>query len=53
MMQISLIGLAAGAASALLFASFASGSLLSIPLFYLSPLPILIAALGLEPSRRA
>jgi len=44
--QIVLIGLAAGAASALLFASFASGSLLSIPLFYLSPLPILIAALG-------
>lgn len=46
MMQIGLIGTAAGAASALLFASFASGSLLSIPLFYLAPLPILIAALG-------
>lgn len=46
MMQIGLIGLAAGAASALLFASFASGSLLSVPLFYLSPLPILLAALG-------
>jgi hypothetical protein len=46
MMQIGLIGVAAGAASALLFASFASGSLLSIPLFYLAPLPILIAALG-------
>ena len=45
-MQIVSIGVAAGAASALLFASFASGSLLSIPLFYLAPLPILIAALG-------
>jgi magnesium-transporting ATPase (P-type) len=46
MMQIIFIGIAAGAASALLFASVASGSLLSIPLFYLAPLPILIAALG-------
>ncbi len=46
MMQIVLIGLGAGAASALLFASVASGSLLSLLLFYLAPLPILIAALG-------
>ncbi len=46
MVQMILIGLAAGGASALLFASVASGSLLSIPLFYLSPLPIVIAALG-------
>lgn len=46
MMQIVLIGLGAGAASALLFASIASGSLLSIFLFYVAPLPILIAALG-------
>jgi hypothetical protein len=46
MMQIALIGLGAGAASALLFASVASGSLLSIFLFYVTPLPILIAALG-------
>ncbi len=46
MMQIALIGVAAGVASALLFASVASGSLLSIPLFYLAPLPILIAAVG-------
>ncbi len=45
-MQIGLIGIAAGAASALLFASVASGSALSIPLFYLAPLPILIAAVG-------
>jgi hypothetical protein len=46
MMQIALIGIGAGAASALLFASVASGSLLSIFLFYVAPLPILIAALG-------
>jgi len=46
MMQIGLIGIGAGAAAALLFASVASGTLLSIPLFYLAPLPILIAGLG-------
>lgn len=46
MVQIFLIGLSAGAASALLFASVASGSPLSVLLFYLAPLPILIAALG-------
>jgi hypothetical protein len=46
MMQIVLIGFCAGAASALLFASFASGVLFAILLFYLSPLPIMIAALG-------
>ena len=46
MMQIVLIGIGAGAAAALLFASVASGSPLSVPLFYLAPLPILIAAIG-------
>ncbi|NWG26495.1 MAG: DUF2232 domain-containing protein [Pseudorhodoplanes sp.] len=46
MMQIALVGIGAGAASALLFASVASGSLFSIILFYLAPLPILIAAIG-------
>lgn len=46
MMQILLIGSAAGAAAALLFASVVSGSLLSILLFYLAPMPLLIAALG-------
>jgi hypothetical protein len=46
MMQIFLIGISAGAATALLFASVASGSPLSVVLFYLAPLPILIAALG-------
>jgi hypothetical protein len=46
MMQIVLVGLGAGAAAALLFASVASGSIAAIALFYLAPLPILIAALG-------
>jgi len=46
MMQIILIGLAAGAAAALMFASVASGVMLSIVLFYLAPLPIMVAALG-------
>ncbi len=46
MLQIGLIGLAAGAAAALLFASVASGAWLSVALFYLAPLPILIAGLG-------
>lgn len=46
MVQIFLIGLSAGAASGLLLASVASGSPLSVLLFYLAPLPILIAAMG-------
>jgi hypothetical protein len=46
MMQIVLIGIGAGVAAALLFASLTTGSLLSVALFYLSPLPIMIAAIG-------
>jgi hypothetical protein len=46
MIQIVLVGLAAGAAAALLCASIASGSVLATLLLYLSPLPIMIAALG-------
>jgi hypothetical protein len=46
MVQAFLIGIGAGAASALLFASVASGAPLSVVLFYLAPLPILIAAIG-------
>jgi hypothetical protein len=46
MMQIVAIGFGAGAASALLFASVVSGSLLSIILIYLAPLPLMIAAIG-------
>lgn len=46
MMQFGFIGLGAGAAAALLFASVMSGTMLSIPLAYLTPLPIMIAGLG-------
>ena len=46
MVQIVLIGLGAGVASALLFASIASGSPISILLFYVAPLPILLAGIG-------
>jgi hypothetical protein len=46
MMQFGLIGLGAGAAAALLFASVTSGSLLSVLLFYIAPLPMMIAGLG-------
>ncbi|HET9716618.1 MAG TPA: DUF2232 domain-containing protein [Pseudolabrys sp.] len=45
-MQFAIVGIAAGAAAALLFASVTSGVWLSIPLFYLAPLPIMIAGLG-------
>ncbi len=46
MAQSLLIGVGAGVVAGLLFASLASGSLLAVLLFYLAPLPILIAALG-------
>jgi len=46
MVQTVLIGLGAGATAALLFASVTSGVIVSVFLFYLAPLPIMIAALG-------
>lgn len=46
MMQILFIGLGAGAASALLFASIASGSPLAFLLANFAQLPILLAAIG-------
>jgi hypothetical protein len=46
MVQFAFIGIGAGAAAALLFASVTSGAWLSVPLFYLAPLPIMIAGLG-------
>lgn len=46
MLQFGLIGLGAGAAAALLFASLMSGAWLSVILFYLAPLPMMIAGLG-------
>ncbi|HEY9214094.1 MAG TPA: DUF2232 domain-containing protein [Ancylobacter sp.] len=46
MFQVWLIALGAGAASALLVATVATGSALAVPLFYLAPLPVLIVGLG-------
>jgi hypothetical protein len=41
-----LLAIAAGAASALMFASVISGAMISLLLFYLAPLPLMVAALG-------
>ena len=49
MIAITLIALAAGSASALMFASIISGALISLLLFYLAPLPLMVAALGWGP----
>ncbi|MDI4657091.1 DUF2232 domain-containing protein [Xanthobacter autotrophicus] len=49
MMLLVLIGLAAGSASALLAAGAAAGTLLAVPLFYLSPLPVMIAGIAFSP----
>jgi hypothetical protein len=46
MMRNLLLGTAAGLASALLFASILTGSMLALALCFLSPLPIMIVALG-------
>jgi hypothetical protein len=46
MVQILLVGTGAGLTAALLLASVISGSIAAAFLFYLAPLPILIAALG-------
>lgn len=46
MAQVFLVGLGAGAASALLFASIVSGNVLSVLLFYLSALPLMLAAIA-------
>lgn len=43
------IAIAAGAASALLAAGVAAGSLLAVPLFYLAPLPVMIAGIAFSP----
>src|SRR6266849_10227772 len=49
MITTILIALAAGSASALMFASIVSGALLSLLLFNLAPLPLMVAALGWGP----
>jgi hypothetical protein len=49
MIAIIAIALFAGAASALMFASIISGVLISLVLFYLAPLPLMVAAIGWGP----
>jgi hypothetical protein len=49
MIAILLIALAAGCASALMFASIISGMLISLLLFYLAPLPLMVAGLAWGP----
>lgn len=50
MMLNILIAIAAGCASGLMFASIISGALISLVLFYLAPLPLMVAALGWGPA---
>jgi len=49
MIAILLVALAAGSASALMYASVVSGALISLLLFCLAPLPLMVAALGWGP----
>jgi len=49
MIATLLIALAAGCASALMFASIVSGALISLLLLYFAPLPLMVAALGWGP----
>src|SRR5258705_3594145 len=49
MIATVLIAIAAGPATALMFASIISGALISLLLFYLAPLPLMVAALGWGP----
>lgn len=49
MTMIVLIAIAAGSASALMFASIVSKALISLLLLYFAPLPLMVAALGWGP----
>src|SRR5688572_1912237 len=49
MMNI-VVAVAAGCAAGLMFASIISGALISLLLFYLAPLPLMVAALGWGPA---
>jgi hypothetical protein len=49
MIAIILVAVAAGSASALMFASIISGALISLVLFYLAPLPLMVSALAWGP----
>ena len=53
MIAIVLIAIAAGAASALMYASIASGALISLVLMNLAPLPLMVAAIGWGPATAA
>ncbi|MBS0530085.1 MAG: hypothetical protein JSS22_11935 [Proteobacteria bacterium] len=53
MIMSLLIAGAAGSASALMFASIVSGALISLLLFYLAPLPLMVAAMGWGPTSAA
>jgi hypothetical protein len=46
MVQLLLVGLGAGVTAALLFATLATGQAFAVGLFYLTPLPILLAAIA-------
>jgi hypothetical protein len=49
MIATVLVALAAGCASALMFASIISGAPIALVLFYLAPLPLMVAGLGWGP----
>jgi hypothetical protein len=49
MIAILPVAMAAGCASALMFASIISGALISLLLFYLAPLPLMVSALAWGP----
>lgn len=49
MIMVVVIAIAAGCASALMFASIGSGALISLLLLYFAPLPLMVAALGWGP----
>jgi hypothetical protein len=53
MIRNLLIAVAAGCASALMFASIISGAIVSLLLFYLAPLPLMVAAMGWGPTSAA
>lgn len=47
--RLIVIAIVGGAASALLAAGVAAGSLMAVPLFYLAPLPVMIAGIAFSP----
>lgn len=50
MILFLLVAIAAGVASALLTAGVAAGSMVAVPLFYLAPLPVMIAGIAFSPA---